>query len=308
MTTKDILLGNVSREADAPREIPQSPIPAVTVPAKAETTESGTPQMTYEDMYRKLYPAPPSAEEDEKERKRHRRNQIFNALGDGIMALSNLFFTTKGAPNMYTGKETMSGRAQVRYDRLMKERDASRRAYMSGLIQSRQADNADRRLRLAQDKDKREQEQHGWLAALQPDKVREQKNKADKAAREALTAKAEADNAPDLYEARVETERARKDSYTASANRHNRAESREFRAWDKNGKVHYFKSKDAADRFAQQNGTYYEKIQEETTETKDDHGRTKTVTKKSKTGYPVNGEDIDDGQYEEEDYSQYEIK
>ena len=59
-----------------------------------------------------------SEEELAKEAKKYKRQQIFNAIGDGIMALSNLYFTAQGAGNMYDGANTLSGRARVRYSRL----------------------------------------------------------------------------------------------------------------------------------------------------------------------------------------------
>ena len=67
-------------------------------------------------------------------KKRRSRNveQIFAAIGDGISALSNLFFTTQYAPNMYTGKNTMSERTKVRYDKLMKEREGKEKEYYEG--------------------------------------------------------------------------------------------------------------------------------------------------------------------------------
>lgn len=107
-------------------------------------TNGGTPAGGggYEALFRRLNPyTPPTAEELEKERKKQRRNEIFAAIGDGVMALSNLFFTTQGAPNMYTGKNTMSERTKIRYDKLMKDRDEKNTAYFNGLVKAKQADS-----------------------------------------------------------------------------------------------------------------------------------------------------------------------
>ena len=107
-------------------------------------TNGGTPAGGggYEALFRQLNPyTPPTAEELEKERKKQRRNEIFAAIGDGVMALSNLFFTTQGAPNMYTGKNTMSERTKIRYDKLMKDRDEKNTAYFNGLVKAKQADS-----------------------------------------------------------------------------------------------------------------------------------------------------------------------
>ena len=123
-----------------------SPPTAPPAPAKQNgtpPTNGGTPAGGggYEALFRRLNPyTPPTAEELEKEKKKQRRNEIFAAIGDGVMALSNLFFTTQGAPNMYTGKNTMSERTKIRYDKLMKDRDEKNTAYFNGLIRAKQAD------------------------------------------------------------------------------------------------------------------------------------------------------------------------
>lgn len=124
-----------------------SPLTAPPAPAKQNgtpPTDGGTPAGGggYEALFRQLNPyTPPTAEELEKERKKQRRNEIFAAIGDGVMALSNLFFTTQGAPNMYTGKNTMSERTKIRYDKLMKDRDEKNTAYFNGLVKAKQADS-----------------------------------------------------------------------------------------------------------------------------------------------------------------------
>lgn len=123
-----------------------SPPAAPPTPAKQNgtpPTNGGTPAGGggYEALFRQLNPyTPPTAEELEKEKKKQRRNEIFAAIGDGVMALSNLFFTTQGAPNMYTGKNTMSERTKIRYDKLMKDREEKNNAYFNGLIRAKQAD------------------------------------------------------------------------------------------------------------------------------------------------------------------------
>lgn len=63
----------------------------------------------------------PTKEEKEAEEKRQKRNALFAALSDGISALSNLYYTTKGAPNAYTGKNTMTEAVQGQYDKIRKD-------------------------------------------------------------------------------------------------------------------------------------------------------------------------------------------
>ena len=128
---------------NAPISSPQTAPPAPakqngTPPTKGGTLAGGG---GYEALFRQLNPyTPPTSEELEKEKKKQKRDQIFSAVGDGISALSNLFFTTQYAPNMYTGKDTMSERTKIRYDKLMKDRDEKNTAYFNGLIRAKQAD------------------------------------------------------------------------------------------------------------------------------------------------------------------------
>lgn len=96
----------------------------------------------YEELFKKLNPYTPLTEEEKaKEQKKRRRDEIISAIGDGVAALSNLYFTTQGAPNMYTGKNTMSEATKVRYDKLLKEREANETAYLQGMLRAKQADD-----------------------------------------------------------------------------------------------------------------------------------------------------------------------
>lgn len=122
----------------------ESKPPVVTTPQATSSTE--TTKGGYLELLQALNPyTPPTAEELEKEKKRQKRKEIFAALGDGITALSNLYFTTQGAPNMYDGKNTMSEATRVRYDKLLKDRDEKAQAYFSNYIRAKQADDANTR-------------------------------------------------------------------------------------------------------------------------------------------------------------------
>lgn len=60
----------------------------------------------------------------ELEEKRRNRARIFNAIGDGVSALSNLYFTTKGAPSVqYDPRASLSARSQARWDEIDKARN-----------------------------------------------------------------------------------------------------------------------------------------------------------------------------------------
>ena len=109
-------------------------------------TTGGTPtprvRVGYEEMYRLLNPNPiPSEEQLKKEQKKQKREQIFAAIGDGISALSNLYFTTQYAPNMYSGEGNSSERVRDKWERLAAERNANMQAYLDGLQRAKMADD-----------------------------------------------------------------------------------------------------------------------------------------------------------------------
>lgn len=88
---------------------------------------------------------PETPAEKEAREKREKREARLAAVGDGISALSNLFFTAKGAPNSYDPSQGMSAKARERWDRLRQEREAKRRAYYEGYVRARSMDEANRR-------------------------------------------------------------------------------------------------------------------------------------------------------------------
>lgn len=252
----------------------------------------------------------PETEEERKKRERREKSaKIVSAVSEGLKALSNLFFTTRGAPNMYDHKEASQlTPLQQKLEKLKAERQANADKYLRYSLKIGDAQNEraktlremeaqQERAKLAREKAQREQEAHGWLAALQPDKQREQAGKATKAEQEAVTAKAEADNAPDLYKAKVDTEKARGEAqrasaassraaatdHYASARAHDRSNNDEFSAWDENGREHKFRTKDAAEAFAKQHRTF--EYQDVTSTTDSEINGKSTTTYKKKNGY-----------------------
>ena len=197
-------------------------------PTKQEGSDGGA--LSYAELFKKLNPyTPPTDEELAKEKKKQKRDQIFAAIGDGISALSNLYFTTQGAPNMYSGKNTASERLQVRYDRLMKERNENARAYLSGLFGAMQADDVkardDRNWRHQLAREKRadaiadaKEKRDNQIFDLN---VKLQNNKISAAEADAERKRVEAEYADDLAKARLETEKAKAGASKASASASN---------------------------------------------------------------------------------------
>lgn len=245
----------------------------------------------------------PETEEERKKRERREKSaKIVSAVSDGLQALSNLFFTTRGAPNMYDHKEASQlTPLQEILEKLKAERQANADKYLQYSLKIGDAQNEraktlremeaqQERAKLAREKAQREQEAHGWLAALQPDKLREQKGKATKAEQEAITAEEEAKNAPALYKEKVKTERNRGRAYVASAinsyasaNEHKTNTRGRFQWWDENGNMHYAKTENEAITKARQHGTLDSVTVNTTDSTDSDVLRRGKVTGKKKT-------------------------
>lgn len=229
-------------------------------PQEGTAGQSPTPQvqpsrrLTYEEMFRQLNPyKPPTPEELEKERKKQRREQIFAAIGDGISALSNLYFTTQYAPNMYSWRNTASQRVKDRWDKLAADRNANMTAYINGLMRARQADDAyndnerawQRQLGLdkikqerdkaadarAEAKEKRDAEMHDLNKQLR-------NNQITQAEYEAKKAEVEARYAPQLEESKIGRNRAAAGASNASA-RASRARARYYDNGGSSGNRYY---------------------------------------------------------------------
>lgn len=209
------------------------------------------------DLFKILNPyTPPTDEELAKEKKKQKRDQIFAAIGDGISALSNLFFTTKYAPNMYDGKNSMSERTRVRYDRLMKEREGKEKEYYAGLMKAKIADEE------KADRDRKWQRQLGLdnYNRIRNDAKEErdrqmfelnlqlQGNKISASEAEAKRKGIEAKYAEELEKARLETEKAKAKYYNRGGSG---GMGGSYSIYNPNtGKTEYFKNQGERDRRA----------------------------------------------------------
>lgn len=166
--------GNISGNNTAPSIV----APAVSseeqsVAAKGEDkiipAKTATPtRMSYTDMFTKLNPyQPPTQEELANERKKEKREKVFSAISDGISALSNLYFTTKYAPNMYRHENSQSAKTENKWEKLRANRDAQQNAYIRNLMAARQAD------------DERKDKDRNWMRQLGIDLYNQKKDAAE---------------------------------------------------------------------------------------------------------------------------------
>ena len=257
-------------------------------PAKQADVNGGS--LSYAELYKKLNPyKPPTDEELAKEKKKQKREQIFAAIGDGISALSNLFFTTQYAPNMYTGKNTMSERTKVRYDKLMKEREGKEKEYYEGLMRARIAD---------EERDDRERKWQRQLGLDDYNRIRNdakeerdrqmfelnlqlQGNKISASEADAKRKGIEAKYAEELEKARLETEKAKVRYYNRGGGS---GKAGEYPWYDSDGNKHFARSYEAMRQNAIDNGTWNEETQASTTEVKSGRGKTVKTSETTKPG------------------------
>jgi hypothetical protein len=136
---------------------------------KITPAKTATPtRMSYTDMFTKLNPyQPPTQEELANERKKEKREKVFSAISDGISALSNLYFTTKYAPNMYRHENSQSAKTENKWEKLRANRDAQQNAYIRNLMAARQAD------------DERKDKDRNWMRQLGIDLYNQKKDAAE---------------------------------------------------------------------------------------------------------------------------------
>lgn len=164
--------GNISGNNTAPSvSIPIAPSIEQNVAAKGEEKmiPAAAPiRMSYTDMFTKLSPyQPPTQEELANERKKEKREKVFSAISDGISALSNLYFTTKYAPNMYRHENSQSAKTENKWEKLRANRDAQQNAYIRNLMAANQAD------------DERKDKDRAWMRQLGIDLYNKQKDAAE---------------------------------------------------------------------------------------------------------------------------------
>lgn len=125
----------------------------------ATPSTEGEEFRSYRDILAKY--APLTSDEDKrKQMRRERRKAIVSALGDGLSALSNLYFTTKGAPDQGL-KPGLTDAAKKRMDDLraqwQKEKDKYQDLMLKGLEMDREQGNWLKSYELQKNADKRKQ-------------------------------------------------------------------------------------------------------------------------------------------------------
>ena len=120
--------------------------PGYTIPQPAVAPAATTPVqpvvpklMTYTDLLKEVY-KPMTPEEKEAQQKRQRNRQIINAVGDGISALANLYYTNKSGVNAYDPSTSLTKAAKERYDKLLAQQREDEEKYKEMAYRSGAAD------------------------------------------------------------------------------------------------------------------------------------------------------------------------
>ena len=88
------------------------------------------------DYLNKQYPEDNETPEERKKRiRRERVAAVMSALGDGISAISNIYFTTRGANSTFNAKDGLVPKWQELYDKRVKERNDKAKERMEALMQ-----------------------------------------------------------------------------------------------------------------------------------------------------------------------------
>lgn len=161
---------------------------------RVEQNEAVAPKKDYDFVFSKLRAenATNAAEKNEKMRqqqeRRENRGKIFRAIGDGVSALANLYFTTQGAPAVeYDPRGSLSARDVARYDKMESlRREDEQRQYL------REKAARDAELRLLMEERLRNQEE-GRNTRQKEEIAADKEKQEDRQAHEAEQTKAKFD-------------------------------------------------------------------------------------------------------------------
>lgn len=217
----------------------------------------------------------PLSPEDEK---RAKRDRLIGGIGDALASVANLYYATKGAPNMYSHKEKLSDAAKAKWDSIMEENDKrgkERLAYMikqyellKGKRKEKEAkEAADAKLELLKEQmeGKMGLDEKKLAAAVDYQKGRlvnekerndnnKERNSANKELLQARLEEQKRHNRIAEGQGATRNAIARQNANTRAANGGSGGGDYEWQ--DSEGNIHYAKSATAQERNARANGTW----------------------------------------------------
>ena len=100
---------------------------------KKEEPKTQPKQLSYVDMYKMLNPEQEETEEQKERREKKERTKArIAAIGDGLRALSNIYFATKGAKVVHNPESDMTKAVNKRKDYMDAQRERNRAAWLAG--------------------------------------------------------------------------------------------------------------------------------------------------------------------------------
>lgn len=219
---------------------------------------------------------PKSEKELEDERQRQRRKSMFAAIGDGISAMSNLYFTSQYAPDSFDASKGMAPAVRARFDRLKKEYENSQREFMNGYMRAMAMDAGADKDAVAQTwaaaKAKRDE-------ALFDLDVKLRNNEISRKEAEAEAARIKADYMEEFMQSQIN----KNNRPTGSGG--GRGKAPEYPWYDNRGEKHYAYSYEAMRQNSIDNGTWNEVQQQSYTnsEKKGRNGKIEGSTAKTST-------------------------
>ena len=131
---------NVNQDPDSENDDDIANIPVV--------KQNETPKrMSYADMFKAMYGNGEEETEEQKKKrlKRERTNAIISSVGDGLRALSNMYFATKNAKVNHNPEQDMSATMLKRKQLLDTQREKNRAAWLKGYQKAQELDEYARR-------------------------------------------------------------------------------------------------------------------------------------------------------------------
>lgn len=243
----------------------------------------------------------PLSPEDEK---RAKRDRLIGGIGDALASVANLYYTTKGAPNMYSHKEKLSDAAKAKWDSIMEENDKrgkERLAYMikqyellKGKRKEKEAkEAADAKLELLKEQmeGKMGLDEKKLAAAVDYQKGRlvnekerndnnKERNSANKELLQARLEEQKRHNRIAEGQGATRNAIARQNANTRAANGGSGGGDYEWQ--DSEGNIHYARSAKAQENNARANGTWENgTTTTQSNETKKNHKEKSTTTTKT---------------------------
>lgn len=124
----------IANGVDVNQTVPSDEEDKPSVPiVKKEESKPQAKQLSYADMYKMLNPEQEeTAEQKERREKKERTKARIAAIGDGLRALSNIYFSTKGAKVVHNPESDMTKVVNKRKEYMDAQRERNQAAWLAG--------------------------------------------------------------------------------------------------------------------------------------------------------------------------------